>query len=165
MMNFATAAALAVAMTAGPLAAEAHGYTPGDLKIGQPWSRPTPPGAPTAVGYMTITNTGRAPDTLVGASTPIAASLELHQSSMAGGIMRMRPAPEGVTIAPGQTVRLEPGGYHLMFMGPKKPFAVGDHIPATLRFRRAGTVKVEFYVQEAAPEGAGGHAAMGMGAR
>jgi hypothetical protein len=163
MLKLATAAALAVAMTA-PLAAGAHGYKAGDLTIGQPWSRPTPPGAPTAVGYMTITNTGRAPDTLIGASTPTAAGLELHVSSMAGGIMRMRPAPEGLTIAPGQTLKLEPGGYHLMFMGPKKPFAMGDRIPATLRFRRAGAVKVEFSVQEAAPEGGGGNAAMGMSA-
>jgi copper(I)-binding protein len=59
-------------------------------------------------------------------------------------------------------VTLQPGGYHLMFMGPKKPFAVGDHVPATLRFRRAGAVKVEFYVQDAAPEAASGHAAMAM---
>ncbi|HSZ53822.1 MAG TPA: copper chaperone PCu(A)C [Caulobacteraceae bacterium] len=162
-MKFATAAALAAAMTAVPPAAGAQGYKVGGLTIGHPWSRPTPPGAPTAVGYMTITNTGRAQDTLLGASTPTAASLELHQSSMAGGIMRMRAAPEGLTIAPGQTVKLQPGGYHLMFMGPKKPFAVGDHVPATLRFRRAGEMKVEFQVQEAAPEAGDGQAAKGMG--
>ena len=165
MLKFATAAALAVAMTTAPLAAGAHGYKVGELAIGQPWSRPTPPGAPTAAGYLTVTNTGHAPDALVSASSPEAAGLELHQSSMAGGVMRMRAVPEGVVIAPGQTVKLEPGGYHLMFMGPKKPFAIGDHVPATLRFRRAGAVKVEFYVQAAAPDAGGGHAAMGMDAR
>jgi copper(I)-binding protein len=162
MLKFSTAAALAVAITAVPVGAGAQGYKAGELTIGHPWSRPTPRGAPTAAGYMTITNTGHALDTLIGASTPAAASLELHQSSMAGGIMRMRAAPEGLAIAPGQTVTLQPGGYHLMFMGPKKPFAVGDHVPATLRFRRAGAVKVEFYVQDAAPEAASGHAAMAM---
>jgi hypothetical protein len=165
MLKFASAAALAVAISAVPLAAGAHGYKAGDLKIDQPWSRPTPPGAPTAAGYMTLTNTGRTPDTLVSASSPLAASLELHQSSMAGGVMRMRAVAGGLAIAPGQTVKLAPGGYHFMFIGPKKPFAMGDHVPATLRFRRAGEVKVEFHVQEAAPVGDGGHAAMGMGAR
>jgi copper(I)-binding protein len=164
MLKFATATALAVAMTAVPLAAGAHGYKVGDLAIGHPWSRPTPPRAPTAAGYLTVTNSGHAPDTLVGASSPEAAALELHESSMAGGVMRMRAVPEGLAIAPGQTVKLEPGGYHFMFIGPKKPFAVGDHIPATLRFRRAGTVKVEFEVQEAAPQAGGGQAAMGMSA-
>lgn len=162
MLKFATATALAVAMTATPLAAGAHPHPAGELKIVHPWSRPTPPGAPTAVGYLTITNTGHAPDALVGASTPAAASLELHELSMAGGIMRMRAVPGGLTIAPGQSVRLAPGGYHLMFMGPKKPFAVGDEIPATLRFRRAGAIKVEFHVQAAAPDAGGGRAAMGM---
>ena len=163
MLKFVTAAALAAAMTAIPLTAGAHGYTAANLKIGQPWSRPTPPGAPTAAGYLTVTNTGRTPDTLLGGSSPEAASLELHESSMAGGVMRMRALPGGVTIAPGQTVKLEPGGYHFMFFGPKKPFAIGDHIPATLRFKRAGEVKVEFYVQEAAPEASGGHTGSSTG--
>jgi periplasmic copper chaperone A len=164
MLKFSIAAAVAVAMTAVPLAAGAHGYTLGELKIGHPWSRPTAPGAPAAVGYLTVTNTGHEPDTLVGASSPMAASLDLHQSSMAGGIMRMRAVTGGLTIAPGQTVRLEPGSYHLMFVAPKKPFAVGDHIPGTLRFRRAGEVKVEFYVQADAPA-PGDHAGMGMDMR
>ncbi|HEY1928486.1 MAG TPA: copper chaperone PCu(A)C [Caulobacteraceae bacterium] len=162
MLKFATAAALAVAMTTVPLAAGAHGYRVGDLALGQPWSRPTPRGAPTAAGYLTVTNNGHAPDALLGASTSAAKSLDLHVSSMVGGVMRMRAAPEGLTIAPGQTVKLQPGGYHLMFMGPKKPFAVGDHVPATLRFKRAGEVKVEFYVREAAPEAGEGQAAMGI---
>ncbi|MBV8682406.1 MAG: copper chaperone PCu(A)C [Caulobacteraceae bacterium] len=163
MLKFASTAALALAMTTAPLAASAHGYTAGDLKIGQPWSRPTPPGAPTAAGYLTLTNTGRMPETLLGGASPEATTLDLHQSTMAGGVMRMRPVTGGVVIAPGQTVKLEPGGYHFMFVGPRKPFAVGDHIPATLRFKRAGKVKVEFNVQEAAPEAAGGPAGMDMG--
>jgi copper(I)-binding protein len=71
--------------------------------------------------------------------------------TMAGGIMRMRPVPGGLPIPAGQTVKLEPNGYHLMLIGPKRPFKVGDRIPATLRFQRAGAVKVEFDVLAAAP--------------
>ena len=80
--------------------------------------------------------------------------------SMDGGIMRMRELPDGLVLPPGATVRLEPGGYHLMLIGPKAPFKVGDHITATLKFAKAGSIKVEFYVQTAPPT-AEDHGAMG----
>jgi hypothetical protein len=151
--------ALTLAMVV-PAVAFAHGYVLGALKIGHPWARPTPPGAPTAAGYLTITNTGAAPDRLLGGSSAMAAGMELHQMSMAGGVMRMRLLTDGLTIPPGATVRLEPGGYHLMMVGPKTMFKIGDHIPATLNFARAGAIKVEFYVQ-ASPPPAKDHMAMG----
>jgi copper(I)-binding protein len=134
-----------------PAAAAAHGYVLGALKIGHPWARPTPNGAPTAAGYLTVTNTGARPDRLLGGSSPLAGQIEVHQMSMDGGIMRMRLLPDGVALPPGATVRLEPGGYHLMLVGPKAPFKVGDHIPATLKFAKAGSIKVEFHVQASAP--------------
>lgn len=133
-----------------PLGVMAHDYSAGGLRIGHPWSRPNPPGAPTAAGYLTITNTGRQPDRLLGGLSPLVGRIEVHEMSMAGGIMRMRPLPYGLLLAPGATVRLEPGGYHLMLIGPRRAFRVGDRIPATLRFERAGDVRVEFEVQAGA---------------
>ena len=147
--HLSAALAVVVLMAAAPFAASAHSYAVGPLQIGHPWSRPNPPGAPTAVGYLTITNTGRTPDRLLGGSSPLAAKIEVHEMSMTGGIMRMRPVAGGLLIPPGQTVTLAPGGYHLMIIGPKQGFKVGDHIPATLRFEHAGEVKVEFYVEAA----------------
>ena len=67
--------------------------------------------------------------------------------SMTGAIMRMRPVAGGLSIPAGQTVRLEPGGYHLMIIGPKRAFRVGDHIPVALKFEKAGVVKVDFNVE------------------
>ena len=123
----------------------------GPLKIEQPWSRPTPAGAPTAVGYLTVANTGGAPDRLLGAVSPDAERIEVHSMSVAGGVMRMRPIAGGLAIGPGKTVEAQPdSGVHLMFVHPKRPFRIGDQIPATLRFEHAGEVKVEFYVQEGA---------------
>jgi copper(I)-binding protein len=155
------AAAIVAGLIAIPGAVAAHDYSVGGLKIGHLWSRPNPPGAPTAAGYLTITNTGRQADVLLGGASPVASKIEVHQMTMAGGIMRMRPVPGGLPIPPGQTVRLQPDGYHLMLIGPKRPFKVGDHIPATLRFQRAGAVNVEFEVQAAAP-GGGQPMSMGM---
>ena len=152
MIKHLAFAAMALAIIVGaPLAAAAHGYPLGALTIGHPWSRPTSPGAPTAAGYLTITNTGTTPDRLLGGSTPAATRIEIHVTSMTGGIMRMRPVVGGLLAPAGQTVTLAPGGYHLMIVGPKHAFRIGDHIPATLRFEHAGEVKVEFYVEAAAP--------------
>ncbi len=139
-----------LSVAAAPVAA--HEYTVGALKIGHPWSPPTPTGAPTAAGYLTVTNTGTKPDRLLGGVSPMAAKIEIHSMSMAGGIMRMRDVSGGLAIQPGQTVKFDPSDYHLMLIAPKQPFKVGDHIPATLRFAAAGEVKVEFYVQAQAPQ-------------
>jgi copper(I)-binding protein len=67
----------------------------------------------------------------------------------------MREVVGGLPIAPGQTVKFDPSEYHLMFIGPTRPFKVGDHVPVTLRFTGAGEAKVEFYVQAQAPQSAG----------
>lgn len=151
-------AALLLAASTG--LALAHDYHAGALTLGHPWARPAPSGATTGAGYLTITNTGASADRLTGGSTPAAARLEIHEMSMAGGVMRMRPVSGGLDIPAGATVALKPGGYHVMLIGLKRPLNVGDRIPATLTFQRAGTVKVEFQVQ-GAPAG-GGHDHMEM---
>lgn len=153
MIRHSIAVAIAACAIAAPSAARAHDYSLGALKIGNPWSRPNPPGAPTAAGYLTITNTGRDTDVLLGGSSPLAGKIEVHRMTMAGGIMRMRPVAGGLPIRPGQTVNFDPDGYHLMLVDPKRQFKVGEHIPATLRFQRAGQVRVEFEVLAVTPSG------------
>ncbi len=108
--------------------------------------RPPPPGAPTAAGYATISNSSRFPDRLLGGATPAAARFEIHQMSMAGGVMRMRPIAGGLPIGPGQTLRLSDGGYHFMLIGPRRPFRRGDRVPAILNFARVGRAPVTFVV-------------------
>jgi copper(I)-binding protein len=62
---------------------------------------------------------------------------------MDGGVMKMRPVENGLTIEPGKTVKLAPGGYHLMMMDLKQPLKRGDKVPVTLEFEKAeGDVKV-----------------------
>ena len=55
---------------------------------------------------------------------------------MDGGVMRMRRMDGGLTISSGGTLTLAPGGFHLMFIGPKHPFVAGQTVTATLRFGR-----------------------------
>jgi len=145
---------LAVCVAIPPVVS-AHGYSLRSLKIGHPWTKPVAAGAPTAAGYLTITNTGRAPDRLVAVTTTAASKVEIHEMITSGGVMRMREVAGGLLIAPGATVTLAPGGYHLMFIKPTHAWQVGEHVPATLRFQHAGSIDVEFYVQADQPPPAG----------
>ena len=115
------------------------------------WIRTPPPGATTAAGYVTLVNHGAAADRLTGGHTVVAASLEAHQMSMAGGIMRMRAIVGGLPIAAGATVELSPNGNHLMLIGLKRPLKTGEHVKVTLDFAHAGPVTVDFVVSATGP--------------
>ena len=119
----------------------------GDLVISQAWSRATPGGAKIAGGYLTIENKGATADRLIGGSADIAGKVEVHEMAMNNGVMTMRPLDKGLAIEPGKTVKLAPGGYHLMVTDLKSPLKQGDKVPVTLEFEKAGKVKVSFDVQ------------------
>ena len=81
------AAAVFAAWAALP--AQAEDVTVGGLKISAPWARATPKGASVGGGYLKITNTGTAADRLVGGSTDIASSFEVHEMKMEGSVMKI----------------------------------------------------------------------------
>ena len=66
---------------------------------------------------------------------------------MDNGVMKMRPVEGGLEIKPGQTVKLDPGGYHVMLMGLKQQLKEGEHFKATLEFAKAGKVDVDFTIE------------------
>ena len=152
MKRAIVAAMLLALQLAGEGPALAHEYELGALTVVHPWSRPTAPGVPVAAGYLTIVNGGTQADALVGASSPRAARIELHQSSFEGGVMRMRPVAR-IEIPPRATVRLGPNGLHLMMQGLAAPFTNGARVPAVLRFERAGELSVVFRVETPAERG------------
>jgi len=115
------------------------------------WIRTPPPGAKAAAGYGLIVNRGIASDRLVGGRSSAAESVEVHQSSMAGGVVRMRSVPAGLAVGGSSNLRLRPEGYHLMLEGLRRPLARGQHVRITLRFQRAGDVGAEFTVRDTAP--------------
>lgn len=118
----------------------------GDIAIEGAWTRQSPPGAKVGGGYARITNRGTEADTLVGGSVPFAGRLEVHEMSVADGVMTMRQLADGLTIGPGETVVLKPGGLHLMFQALTEPPVEGEIVPVTLRFERGGEVTVEMPV-------------------
>jgi copper(I)-binding protein len=137
--------ALLSAVFAAPVRAEE--VKAGDLVITQTWSRATPGGAKIAGGFLTIENRGSAADRLIGGSGEVTDKVEVHEMSMNNGVMTMRALDKGLTIEPGKTVKLAPGGYHLMLFDLKSPLKQGDKVPLTLEFERAGKVKLSFDVQ------------------
>ena len=146
------------------LPAQAKDIHLGSLKISAPWARATPKGASVGGGYMKITNNGTAPDRLIGGSTDISRSFEVHEMTMDGGVMKMRPVAGGLEIKPGETVTLDPSGYHVMLVDLKKQLMRGERFKATLEFAKAGKVDVDFAVEGiGAQTGDGDHAMPGMG--
>jgi len=148
--NLSALVVAALALAAGP-PAHAADTAVGTLTIKEPWTRVTPPGAAVAAGFVTITNTGSAPDRLIGGSTAISKRVEVHEMSMHDGMMRMKELEGGLEIKPGETVELKPGSYHMMFMELTGAPAVGTPVKGKLTFEKAGSVDVEYTV---APLGA-----------
>ncbi|SDS12592.1 copper chaperone PCu(A)C [Bradyrhizobium canariense] len=142
--------------------ARAEEVKAGDLVITQAWSRATPNGAKIGSGYLTIENKGSTPDRLVGVSADIAGKVEVHEMATNNGVMTMRPLDKGLTIDPGKTVKLAPGGNHLMLFDLKAPLKQGDKLPVTLKFEKAGDVKVSLDVQGIGAQGPGGASGGGM---
>jgi len=142
----ATALTLAAIAFAPGAAAQGAQATLGDIRIEAGWTRATPPNAPSAVGYLAIANTGAAPDRLVAASSPRAERVEIHEMTMDGDTMRMRPVGPGLDIPAGGTVTLAPGGLHLMLIGVGGGFREGETVPVTLAFEKAGAVTLDLPV-------------------
>lgn len=126
----------------------------GALELSHGFTRATLPGAEVAGGFLTITNTGTAPDRLVGAAAPFASAVELHRMEMQGDVMKMRRVEGGLTIAPGAALELKPGAEHLMFTGLKQPLEEGKVVDVTLSFEHAGDVSVPMHVLEPGAKGA-----------
>jgi len=150
-MRIIVPALLALALTAAALYSFARNTHTGAgaIVVKEAWARATPPGAAVAAVYATIENRGAAGDRLISIASPAAGSAMLHQTVEEGGISQMRGG-EG-SIASRSTLKLEPGGAHIMLMGLNKPLKEGDTIDITLGFEKAGRLTMNVPV---APIGA-----------
>jgi hypothetical protein len=120
-------------------------YRAGNLVVAQPWSPPTPPVASVGAVYFSVTNSGPKADLLLSVTTPIAREVEIHESRTVQGSIQMR-AVASVDCPPGVTVKISPGGLHVMLLGLNHPLVAGTTFPATLHFRDAGVLTVQVLV-------------------
>lgn len=117
------------------------------IEISDAWIRPGNAGN-TSSGYLTIYNGSAMTDTLIGVYTPAAGLAEIHESyKQEGGLVGMRPAGKQ-TIAPGDTMKLKPGGYHIMLMQLNQDLAPRDTIKLNLEFSVQGVISTDAEVRQ-----------------
>lgn len=127
-----------------------------DIKVDGAWARATAPGQEVAMADLSITSDQ--PAQLVGITSPVCKTVEIHSMTHDNGMMKMRQV-QSLDLPAGKRVNLGLGGYHLMLIGLKTPLKLGDSVPLTLNIKGAGKaiVKVEAAAEvkpltEAAPQ-------------
>jgi copper(I)-binding protein len=152
---------VAAILLAGP--ALAHDLTSGDLEIIHPHIPQPAASAKAAGGFMAIVNNGDAPDRLIGIESGIAMKSEVHESKVdANGVGTMTHV-DAIEILPGETINLEHGGYHIMFMGLTGTLTEGEMHEAVLIFEKAGRVEIEFMIDPPTGQGQGQSQGQGQG--
>lgn len=122
--------------------AVAHpGHNEGSITVHDAYARAMPPNAPSAGGYITLTNSGSVDDVLLMVTSPAAGEVQVHETIMENDMMLMGPIDGELAVPAGQSVTLQPGGMHLMFLDVAEPFTEGDEVTILLHFEHAGTVE------------------------
>ncbi|CAG1004336.1 hypothetical protein BURK1_03107 [Burkholderiales bacterium] len=135
-MNIVRTLTLAAALAAAPAALA-------QVAVVDPWVRGTVAAQKSTGAFMQLRSASDV--ALVGASSPVAGIVEIHEMKMDGGVMRMS-AVRKLGLPAGKTIDLKPGGYHVMLMALKAPLSEGDSVPISLTFEdkdgRASTIVV-----------------------
>ena len=114
------------------------------------WVRATP-GADMAAAYLTLRNVSPNAVTVTGIDSPVASHAMIHETTVQGGQSRMRPH-EPLVVAPGMTVKFEPGGLHVMLHDLKQPLTVGQNVPLLITLAGGGTLQVTAAVRPLSAE-------------
>jgi copper(I)-binding protein len=105
-----------------------------EVTVKDAWVRGTVPAQKSTGAFATLTSTEDAK--LVGAKSPAAKVVEVHESMIHGGMAHMQ-AVESVALPAGKAVQLKPGGYHVMLIGLTKPIQAGEQVPITFEIEDA----------------------------
>jgi periplasmic copper chaperone A len=128
------------------------GASHGQVQVKDAWARPALQGQTATGAFMSLTSKDGA--RLIGAASPVAGVVEIHEMVMEGSVMRMRPVA-GLELPAGRSVELKPGGYHVMLLDLKRPLTAGERVPLELRFetkdKRLVTQPIEVEVATRAP--------------
>ncbi len=112
------------------------------IEVSEPWARASAGARPNGAVYLRLIQRGTRADRLLGASTSVARAVEIHESLMRGGMMRMRPVAS-LALVPGEVVTLRPRGWHLMLRGLTQPLREGQRLRLRLEFQHAPARDVE----------------------
>jgi copper(I)-binding protein len=126
----------------GDAGAELESHANTAMTIHNAMARPAPLVGGTGAVYFALHNNGGAPATLIGAESPAAGAIELHTTLNDNGVLRMRHLPEGIEIAPGESIELLPGAMHFMLIDLASALVEGDSLDLTLHFEGADDLAV-----------------------
>lgn len=113
------------------------------------WARSSAEGAPNGAVFGFVVNLSSEEDTLIGASTDVAETTEVHEMVMGDNdVMQMRPIEGGLVVAPNSYQQLQPGGYHIMLINLKEPLEAGKSFDLMLHFKSAGDVPVQIPIRD-----------------
>jgi periplasmic copper chaperone A len=141
-----------------PVAAQPDGTTPIEITE-EAWVRSTPPNRTVTAAYLGIRNNSSETRRMTGASSSVAGRVELHTHvhDPQSGMMQMRHV-EAIELPAGETVRLAPGGLHIMLMDLDRDLQPGASVPMTLEFDDGSRLELEAPVRrEAAQDSGHGH--------
>ncbi|AXK46495.1 copper chaperone PCu(A)C [Brachybacterium saurashtrense] len=155
--------------TAGAGASDGGGTGAEELTLVDPWVKAAEEGMTAAFGTL-VNRTGRDLQ-LIGASSPSAGMVELHETASDGsGGMSMQEKEGGFPVPDGGELLLEPGGNHLMLMDLAAPLQPGDKVELTLTCEDGTALTVAATVKDFAgaqehyePEGSSGSGASDAG--
>ncbi|WP_024973859.1 copper chaperone PCu(A)C [Ralstonia pickettii] len=142
MMSRSNRSSVCLAVLTAGLLASAAAFA--QVTVQDAWVRGTVPGQTSSGAFMTLQSADGAK--VVGVTTPVAGTAEIHEMKMEGNVMRMRAVPS-LELPKGQTVQLKPGGYHVMLMDLKQPLAKDATVPLTLKVELADKRVVEQKVE------------------
>lgn len=144
--------AMALALSITTADAEPQAVASKGITVGQAWARATPGGAKIGAAYLTISAAKGTADSLVSARSSVAARVELHTHLMEGDVMKMRRV-DAIEIPDGQTVLLQPSGFHAMLIDLAHPLKAGETVKLTLTFAKAGEIVVDAPVEPLGAKG------------
>ena len=126
------------------------------VSVSGAWARGTVEGQRATGAFMQLRSADGA--ALVGAQSPVAGVVEIHEMRMEGNVMRMRAVPK-LELPAGRAVDLKPGGYHIMLMNLKAPLRKGEIVPIKLKFQgkdgKPQEVEVKAEVRDLTASGGG----------
>jgi len=126
------------------------------VSVSGAWARGTVEGQRATGAFMQLRSADGA--ALVGAESPVAGVVEIHEMRMEGNVMRMRAVPK-LELPAGRAVDLKPGGYHIMLMNLKAPLRKGESVPIKLKFQgkdgKPQEVEVKAEVRDLTASGGG----------
>ena len=134
-------------MAACGAAPETNTSSEPQIKVMEPWSRPSPMTAGNGAVYMMLMNEGGTGDALIGVETDVAEVVEVHETKMEGDVMKMGPVSK-VEIPAGGSAALKPGGLHVMLINLQEQLVPGEKIKLTLNFEKSDPLTIEAEIRE-----------------